>query len=411
MIAPINKTNKRTNRYSLSILHSPVSSPATPNLSRNASASFYSMRPNDPWYSRESLLDDSPSSPISGIPGSTSNCKILLIGDANVGKTAMILRYFNELPTKLQLLLKQKHTQHQNSNVAKPVKRQPSLRVVEREKLHHKEKNNQKRYSLNDLSRRRLLLFPISPTLPLGESHETEPEISDPDEIIIETKTTIGVDIKTKLINIDNRFFNCIFWDTAGQERYKNAIVPSLYNNCNGIILSYDICNYKSFENCFNWWMIEALNHLDLKKARFYLVGNKIDLYKERQVTHQDVLRWISKVEKKFGIMIYGNFEVTCKYGDIVEKTFNLIISDLVEHSCYEENKLPFNDEIDIEPSSPVSSISNSSLYSAEDKLDIPKVRKRQSKLHLPRTSEVIDITKPANSHEANSVAFSSCCT
>ena len=142
-------------------------------------------------------------------------------------------------------------------------------------------------------------------------------------------------------VNIDNRFFNVILWDTAGQERYQNAIIPSLYKKTNAVILTYDITNAKSFQNCMERWAVQALENFssqDLSKARFFLVGNKIDLYKERQVTHYDVMQMVQEMQLKHGIKISGNFEVSCKWVNVVERTMNMVILDLVENGCFENN-------------------------------------------------------------------------
>lgn len=67
-------------------------------------------------------------------------------------------------------------------------------------------------------------------------------------------------------------------------------------------------------------------------------MGNKIDLYKERQVTHYDVVQMVQEMQLKHGIKISGNFEVSCKWVNVVERTMNMIILDLVENGCFENN-------------------------------------------------------------------------
>lgn len=316
-------------------------------------------------------------------PTTISNCKILLIGDSNVGKTATILSYCDELLTKLQWR-KQNEKVMKLSNYSQPNIEQrkigstgntsQQMRLVERKKQlllsTDKAANKKKRYSLSDfeeLSKRRSLLFQkdgaplLSPrqttigTFPSLDSdisnlsfndisetsEEHQNEEHDDNEFVIQTRATIGVDIKTRLLNIDNRYFNCVMWDTAGQERFQNAIIPSLYKNCNGILLTYDICDFESFQHCFTHWLPEALKNMsskDLKKARFYLIGNKLDLYQNRQVKHEDVLKYTAHAETEHGITIFGNFEVSCKWAQSIEPTFNRIILDLIEHNCYEDN-------------------------------------------------------------------------
>ena len=83
-------------------------------------------------------------------------------------------------------------------------------------------------------------------------------------------------------------------------------------------------------------------------------MGNKIDLYQERQVTLQDILKYISQVEAKLNVKIYGNFEVTCQWGEIIDNIMNSIITDLVSNDCYQDvrgynyyNKRVLQDDIE----------------------------------------------------------------
>ncbi|SCW03775.1 LAFE_0G17942g1_1 [Lachancea fermentati] len=305
--------------------------PSTARLSPSRPSSTYGVPASGPLpAARNSFYrvpsDDHRNASLDSLSDSSS-IKLLLIGDAAVGKTAMILSYANELPTRSQL-----------SIVSSAAVRKPPATRNKLQNLKTIEKR--KRYSLNDYEE--LFHNPASsPSLLEPTAPSDPPSLDfDPNEIVIDTRSTIGVDIKTNLVNIDNRYFKIIMWDTAGQERYRNAMIPSLYKGSNGILLSYDICNKVSFESCCTHWLREVLDNCpNLHKLRFYLVGNKIDLYKVRQVTHEDVLHYIHTIQDQFGITIAGNFEVSCKWHQVVERTFNIIIKDLVEHGCYEDDQ------------------------------------------------------------------------
>lgn len=246
-----------------------------------------------------------------------SNIKLLLVGDTGVGKTTMILGFCNELPTKSQLHI---------MNLTK------DWFVEDQDKGGNQPKPNvtKKRYSLNDYEE----LFQGSD--------------DDLEEYVLDTRTTIGVDIKTSLLNIDSRLFKCIIWDTAGQERYRNAMIPAIYRDAHGIILTYDLCDITTLNSICDRWLQEALDNYgseDLNKVRFYLVGNKTDLTRERTVTQEQILESVAKLESKFHISIAGTFEVTCKWPNIVDSTFNQLVRDLVAHSCYDSipKEIPSN--------------------------------------------------------------------
>lgn len=330
----------------------------------------------------------------------SSNLNLLLIGDAGVGKTAMILSYSNELPTRSQLWQKESILATTETNLKKKTATKP--RIPQNKNLQKlKTIGKRKRYSLNDYEE----LFHQSPSTShqmIKEEPDDQRDSQDPDEIVIDTKTTIGIDIKTSLINIDNRFFKVIMWDTAGQERYRNAMIPSLYKGSNGIILTYDICDRASFDSCLNHWLREAIqNCKDLGKTRFYLVGNKIDLYKNRKITHTDVLNFISSVESRYDVQISGNFEVSCKWLHVAERTFNMIIKDLVEHGCYEETDIPNDEQI----TEAVPTTDTEDKYVDVRRRGSTVLRQRRS-----RGSSNVDITKLTNSSNDDNNTSSSCC-
>ncbi|CAI4725603.1 CQS_1a_G0043980.mRNA.1.CDS.1 [Saccharomyces cerevisiae] len=328
-----------------------------------------------------------------------SNIKLLLIGDANVGKTAMILSYCRELLTRAEMsrsvrLRHQQQQQHKDLGLKK---------TVVNHRLSMKEKR--KRYSSNDFEKEfKDINHFADETSDFGNPNigdDNNHEMADPNEIVIETRSTIGIDIKTNLVNIDNRFFNVILWDTAGQERYQNAIIPSLYKKTNAVILTYDITNAKSFQSCMERWIVQALENFssqDLLKARFFLVGNKIDLYKERQVTHYDVVQMVQEMQLKHGIKISGNFEVSCKWVNVVERTMNMIILDLVENGCFENN----DPCVSITTSDDVQGHEQEFHDTVEEPFNF--TRQRQHQLEKNNT---VDITKP-NDDIANNQSI--CC-
>ncbi|AET37805.1 Rab family GTPase YPT11 Ecym_2048 [Eremothecium cymbalariae DBVPG len=346
-----------------------------------------------------------------GYRSPSSNIKTLLIGDAGVGKTAMILSYSDDLPTRSQLW------QHSPQLASPDLDKQTNKRL--------KTIDVRKRYSLNDYEE----LFSLSHVQANVDWEEQEEE--DPDEVMIETKSTIGIDIKTNLVDLDHRLFKINMWDTAGQERYRNAMIPSLYKGTHGIILSYDICNFSTFQSCLNHWLPEALESCNVKKTRFYLVGNKVDLYKDRQVTHKDAAKLIEEVKNIHGVEISGNFELSCKWRHVVQRAFNLIIKDLVEHGCYEDNEPEINEvgyeeqdsgdqpkhlnekEHDPSDSDAMLASTNSGTYNATQvrRGSTSSLQKRRSSGHLHLRKRSIDITKPKyNEDLSGDSSISSCC-
>ena len=78
-------------------------------------------------------------------------------------------------------------------------------------------------------------------------------------------------------------------WDTAGQEKFKN-IVSAYYKGAQGILLVFDVCDPRSFQDVKNW-LSEVDNHSNRPTVKF-LVGNKCDLQSERRVTKEQAQRF-----------------------------------------------------------------------------------------------------------------------
>merc|ERR1712070_385650 len=101
-------------------------------------------------------------------------------------------------------------------------------------------------------------------------------------------ESTIGCEFFAKPIPIPERPeqpVKLLIWDTAGQEVFR-SFTPNFLRGALAGIICYDITNRESFEHAAGWLA-------DLTKARgdeaiVALVGNKVDLDGQRQVSTQE---------------------------------------------------------------------------------------------------------------------------
>ena len=101
-----------------------------------------------------------------------------------------------------------------------------------------------------------------------------------------QTMTTIGMDYKTKVFNINNKkILNFQIWDTPGQERYI-TISKGYIKGANGIIIIYDITNKYSLKTAKFW--IDTIRNEYKREIPIILVENKIDLENERVVSTKE---------------------------------------------------------------------------------------------------------------------------
>jgi Ras-related protein Rab-1A len=94
---------------------------------------------------------------------------------------------------------------------------------------------------------------------------------------------TIGLDyVSATYKNPKGEDIAVKIWDTAGQERFR-TITYSFYKQANGVIITFDVTNRQTFSNVKNW-LDSIYQHADPNIVKA-LVGNKIDLADQRQVT------------------------------------------------------------------------------------------------------------------------------
>lgn len=160
-------------------------------------------------------------------------------------------------------------------------------------------------------------------------------------------KSTVGVDLKVKLLTVDNKLFKAVLWDTAGQERYRN-LIPSLYKGTNGVLLTYDVTDKNSFEGLYHW-IKECYDNCDLSRTIFYIVGNKLD-QAEKKVHKEDIRKLLDYIKKNYtDFKISAVFEVSAKYSNIVIGLFDNVVRDLVERRCYfDEHRLRNKRSVDL---------------------------------------------------------------
>jgi len=151
--------------------------------------------------------------------------------------------------------------------------------------------------------------------------------------------TTIGIDFKTKNVNIDGKPLRLQIWDTAGQERFR-TITTSYFNGAQGILLVYDVTDRSTFNSIRNW-IDQIQQHAD-ENVNMLLIGNKVDLLRDERVMEDLQANGQTHVTTEEGRALaseYGVefFETSAKENINVDAAFQAIAKATMERMLMQE--------------------------------------------------------------------------
>ncbi|XP_047950822.1 ras-related protein RABH1b-like [Salvia hispanica] len=92
-------------------------------------------------------------------------------------------------------------------------------------------------------------------------------------------RVTIGIDLLSKIINVEDQTVSLKLWDTAGYERFSISM-PGCIRDSSVAVIVYDVTSRQSFLSTTKW--IEYARTEIGSDAIIFLVGNKADLVDKR---------------------------------------------------------------------------------------------------------------------------------
>lgn len=142
------------------------------------------------------------------------------------------------------------------------------------------------------------------------------------------TMGTIGVAFKRKEVKFKERFIiELNIWDFGGEEKYR-ILFPAYANGASAALLIYDTTDKSSLEDIENWVQIIEENTKDIIKI---LIGTKIDLKEQREISKSDALK-LNEKYKCFGKPII----TSSKTGENVENAFLNVVKALINRELQE---------------------------------------------------------------------------
>ena len=146
---------------------------------------------------------------------------------------------------------------------------------------------------------------------------------------------TIGVDFKVKTIEVDNKKIKMQIWDTAGQERFR-TVIASYFKGSHGVLLIYDVTNKTSFKQLESW--LEIIENNASEDILKILIGNKIDLEEDREVTKEEGQSFANQHNIQF-------METSAKMNTNVNEAFEALAKIMMEFNVNQKVKATKNDK------------------------------------------------------------------
>ncbi|KAK2702491.1 hypothetical protein QYM36_018898 [Artemia franciscana] len=149
-----------------------------------------------------------------------------------------------------------------------------------------------------------------------------------------EYKATIGTDIVSKEIKVDDKLLTLQIWDTAGQERFR-SLGNAFYRGADCCVLVFDVTSPNSIKSLDSWrdeFLIRT-SPRDPDNFPFVVLGNKVDV-KNRDVSTNPYL--LEKNNIPF-------FETSAKEATNVEQAFQTVARNCLAQEAQEDsyNELP----------------------------------------------------------------------
>ncbi|KYO30856.1 ras-related protein Rab-26 [Alligator mississippiensis] len=144
--------------------------------------------------------------------------------------------------------------------------------------------------------------------------------------------STVGIDFRNKVLNVDGVKVKLQIWDTAGQERFR-SVTHAYYRDAHALLLLYDVANKASFDNIQAW--LTEIHEYAQQDVVLMLLGNKADSTQDRVVKREDG----EKLAKEYGVPF---METSAKSGLNVDLAFMAIAKELKHRSMKLPNEPKF---------------------------------------------------------------------
>ena len=139
--------------------------------------------------------------------------------------------------------------------------------------------------------------------------------------------STVGLDFRTKKLDIQGKQIILNIYDTAGQERFRN-LSTGYMKSADGFLVCFDLTSESTLENVTYW--INSIKNTARKNASMLIIGNKSDLNEDREVTTEQGKEFAAKNGINY-------LETSSKMHIGVDEAFETLVKKILEQREIEE--------------------------------------------------------------------------
>ncbi|MHA1145146.1 MAG: Rab family GTPase [Candidatus Helarchaeota archaeon] len=133
---------------------------------------------------------------------------------------------------------------------------------------------------------------------------------------------TVGCQVSQKFVSLSDKNIKLNIWDIAGQSKFA-AFRKIFYEGAFGYILVFDTTNKQTLVNSLTWNKdYQKMNKSKVKIG--LLVGNKVDLESNLEVTKEEAEKYAKKMSLDY-------VETSAKTGQNVDLMFQTIVQKILE--------------------------------------------------------------------------------
>jgi small GTP-binding protein len=128
--------------------------------------------------------------------------------------------------------------------------------------------------------------------------------------------TTVAGAFHSRCVQFGDQRVVLELWDTAGSERY-HSVIPSFFRTACAVVVVYDVTVRETFDR-LRYWLEFARAHSP-EDCQVFLVGNKIDLFRDRTVRYEEGCMYSEKHQ------LAAYTETSAKSGESIDMLFSLL--------------------------------------------------------------------------------------